>query len=124
MRVGFRVATDPRFGAGHLARCRAVAQTLDLNATLFADSAPLPGAERDHWAEIVSEDSAESASATIEAFLLGRIDVAVIDSYAVDSEAVMALTRAGRTVAFRDGPPYGPEWLTIDCGPGVVSNPM
>jgi spore coat polysaccharide biosynthesis predicted glycosyltransferase SpsG len=119
MRLGFRVATDPRFGAGHLARCRAVAGALDPKPALFADPGHMPDAERVHWDEIVLESAQDRAAAAIEALSLRRIDALVLDSYALDADIVAKAARAGPVAVFRDDRAVGPELLSIDCSPGA-----
>jgi spore coat polysaccharide biosynthesis predicted glycosyltransferase SpsG len=119
MHFGFRVASDPRFGSGHLARCRALAQALCENATLFADPGQLLEAERSNWAQIVLEESAESVAVAIEALSLRRLDALVIDSYAISADAVAKAAVAGTTIVFRDDQSYGAEQITIDCNPGA-----
>jgi spore coat polysaccharide biosynthesis predicted glycosyltransferase SpsG len=120
MRFGFRVATDPRFGAGHLARCRSVAQALGEPVTLFADPGEPPGNERENWTRIVLEEAPEYAAKATWALSLGQIDALVFDSYALDVGTVADAAAVGATIAFRDDPSYGPERITIDCNPGAV----
>ncbi len=50
----------------------------------------------------------------------GEIAGLIVDSYAVPETAVSDAVKSGFTVAFRDGPPYGAESLTVDPNPGAI----
>jgi spore coat polysaccharide biosynthesis predicted glycosyltransferase SpsG len=117
-RWGFRVATDPRFGAGHLERCKALAAALGGSSELFAD----PGEGDIAWVGDVDREAApDRASKALAALACGRIAGLVVDSYMVEESEIAEASSRGFTAVFRDGEPYGRENLTIDPNPGAVS---
>jgi spore coat polysaccharide biosynthesis predicted glycosyltransferase SpsG len=72
---------------------------------------------------VTREDSSASASKAIKAMDDGVIESLIVDSYAVPETEVNDAVKSGFTVAFRDGPPYGSESLTVDPNPGAEEAP-
>jgi spore coat polysaccharide biosynthesis predicted glycosyltransferase SpsG len=117
IKVGFRVATDPRSGAGHLVRSSAVAAAMKGTVTLFSDPS-LPGDfDRLAWNSTISEASTDSLALAKEALSRREIDALVIDSYAIPTQIVAEASSAGSVAAFRDSDEYGPECISINCNP-------
>jgi spore coat polysaccharide biosynthesis predicted glycosyltransferase SpsG len=122
LRWAFRVATDPRAGAGHVARCHALAAALTGPIALYAD--PGGGDERRsfEWAGTVArEKSVTSMELALAALAERRVDALVVDSYSIDPSALARAAAIGFTAAFCDGPPYGPETVTVDASPGGLA---
>jgi spore coat polysaccharide biosynthesis predicted glycosyltransferase SpsG len=118
MRFGIRVATSPEYGAGHVTRSCALAAALPKAPVVFTD--PCQG--RDLDMDGVEEASINSMALSVEALRRGEIAALVVDHYSVDSEALREATIVGPIIRFRDGPPYGPEQLSIDVNPGAVGD--
>ncbi len=124
MEWAFRIATDAGFGAGHLIRCGALAATLEQAHTVFTD----PGEERifdnlTGWAKRrVREDRAGTAERAIHWLGERSGRGLIVDSYALDGDMIAKAARCGQTVMFRDGPPYGPEHISVDPNPGAGSH--
>ncbi|HUS53573.1 MAG TPA: hypothetical protein VMY41_06160 [Thermohalobaculum sp.] len=114
---GIRVATDPSAGAGHVARCAALARALRAEAVFFVDpdcpdQSPF---ERNRW-RIVRERRRDDASSALAALANAEVGGLVIDSYALPGDTVAAAAASGFTAVFRDGGARGAEHLTIDIG--------
>jgi spore coat polysaccharide biosynthesis predicted glycosyltransferase SpsG len=120
VRWGFRVATDRRSGAGHLARCRALAVALDRNAVLFCDP---DDNERLGWpTPVVGEPELGSTAIAVAALRDQTVQALIVDSYAVKDAAVNEAAHAGFVAAFRDTLPYGPEAISINPNPGYAGS--
>ena len=79
---GFRVASAPQLGAGHMRRCMALAEALDGKACFFLDpEAPWTTDLEKSGIEIEVEESIESTSLTMGAIYSGRIRGIIFDSY-------------------------------------------
>jgi len=116
LRWGLRIATDLRFGAGHVARCAALARALPGLVEIFVDPAsPTPGSLADF--RCTAEASIEGSDRLLAA-ARGEL-AAIFDSPAVRATAIEAAAESAWTAAFRDGPPYGPEHVSIDCSPSA-----
>lgn len=117
---GLRVATAPEAGAGHLARMRALAAALAPPVVVYADPDHGSGGTDCAWpGHVVVEDSASRMQNAVADLAERRIRGLVIDSYRLDEAEIAEAARTGPVVAFRDGPPYGSEHLTIDISPGT-----
>ena len=113
-RWALRVATDRRFGRGHIARSAALAACLGERVQVFVDpNAGIPDAF-DAF-RCTAEESADS----IGRLLAADYDGGIIDSPAVAEAEIAILARREWTVVFRDGAPNGPEQLAIDLSPGA-----
>jgi spore coat polysaccharide biosynthesis predicted glycosyltransferase SpsG len=128
VRWGLRVATDRRFGAGHIARCRSLAAVLDKNVVLYCD--PDTGDEDLNWAaQVVREKATDSAAAATSGLRDRTIQALVVDTYAVGDEAISEAAKAWFVAVFRDASPYGPETVSVNPNPGfghsetVISGP-
>ncbi|MHA1565237.1 MAG: hypothetical protein ACTSX7_08000 [Alphaproteobacteria bacterium] len=83
---GIRLATDPRTGAGHLARCRAIAAHLPGSVQWFGDEDTTP----------------DSLEAMIDRAKRGTINAALVDSYAIAHDLIDRLARQVFTVQIAD----------------------
>lgn len=120
LRWGLRVATDERFGAGHIARAAALAAALPGEVAVFVDPGAAPPAALGRYA-CTKEASVDSAHMLAEA-ARDRLDAAIVDSPVVaDAELARVAARVW-TAAFRDGVTPGSEQLAIDLSPGAVDS--
>lgn len=123
-RWGIRVATDPSAGAGHMARCAALAEALARRPVFFTDPLCPSHAPLHKVGEtIVAERDGCEATAAIAALADGEIGGLVIDSYTMSADVVADASRSGFTAAFRDGESRGPEGLAIDIGADKTDDP-
>jgi spore coat polysaccharide biosynthesis predicted glycosyltransferase SpsG len=115
-RWGLRVATDARFGGGHVARSAALAAALGGRVHLFVDPAARPSDALDPFS-CTAEASCAGFASLLAA--LPELDGVVIDSPAIADADVAAIAARAWTAAFRDGAPNGSEQLAIDLSPGA-----
>jgi len=114
---GFRVATDPSAGGGHLARCMPLADALDGNAIFFVDpDCPDQTLLRGITGRVITEQRHDDASAALRALASDEVTGLVIDSYAITEESVTKAAAAGFAAVFRDDGVRGAEHLSIEIG--------
>jgi len=122
---GFRVASDPRFGGGHIARCVSLARAMtamgDASIVFFTDPGdPPPAAITAAGFACHAERAPEAADAMMAAISEGELDAAICDSYSVPEDAIDRLTRERPLCVFRDHGRRGTEYTTIDIHPEAV----
>jgi len=122
---GIRVASEPRFGGGHVARCVALAQAMrsrgEANVVFFTDPGdPQPAALAAARFPCRPERSPGTVDAVLTELRNGSIGAVVCDSYAVLEEAIGLLARECPLSVFRDDGRRGAEQTTIDIHPGAL----
>lgn len=100
-RWGLRVATDSRFGAGHVARCRALAAALD-DVVLYCDpdDRQAVGLRRSGY-PVIAERSFDIADIGQKALQQGEIAGLLFDGYSFDA-AIRSASTCGRVVRIDD----------------------
>jgi spore coat polysaccharide biosynthesis predicted glycosyltransferase SpsG len=119
LKWGLRVATDPRFGAGHWARCAALAARLEGTVTLFCD--PDPGLDVVNVfrsQERIEEPAVNKMNLAVEALGRHRVNALIVDSYSIEQRAIAKAAEFGFVAAFRDATPQGAETVSINPNPG------
>ena len=92
MRWGFRVATAPDMGAGHILRCLALADSLGDPVTVFTD-------DEHGWSDCIAaagcrevrEHSADSLNTFADAARSGTLDAVLVDGYRFRDDDVTAV---------------------------------
>lgn len=100
---GFRVASAPDAGAGHMRRCLSLAAAMQQPGTFFLD----PGSS---WTDMldtagipwVMEKKPNDVTCTMHAVQSGEIQNVVFDSYGISSVHVDTVTQAAFCVEFMD----------------------
>jgi spore coat polysaccharide biosynthesis predicted glycosyltransferase SpsG len=126
----FRIATDPRVGAGHFVRCRALALAME-QAPYVAVDPNGAGVDFSEWAHgVLVEPDAQAADLALGSLARNEAQAVLFDSYTIADQVREDAARRGFSAAFRDNPPYGPEALSIDLspeariGPNLISGPQ
>jgi len=125
---GFRIATDPSFGGGHVARAVALAGGMAAGSgdqvVFFTDPAnECPAAVSAAGIRCRAEAAPEAIVEICEAGRRGDIGAIICDSYAVPETAVGKLAGELPVAVFRDGGRRGPEHTSIDIHPGAEGLP-
>ncbi len=82
MRWGFRVATRPEVGAGHILRCLALAEAMPAPVTIFTDPGHgWVGRIAATGCDEVCETEADGMTACTEAARTGAVDAVLVDGY-------------------------------------------
>lgn len=118
MRLGIRLATDPRSGGGHIARASSLAGALDCEVVFFTD----PGgcawlAQVKSVVELCEESAVDRADTALERLQSGDVNGLVCDSYTLGETAVKRAADLSFTAIFRDVSAYGAETVSIDVNP-------
>jgi len=114
----FRVATDPRFGAGHVARSAALARAFGGGVAIFID--PGSGAPEPLAAFRCSTESATDQTGLFLRSVRAGSSAAIFDSPVIPEAVIAEAAGYTWTAAFRDGPPYGAEHVSVDLSPGAL----
>jgi len=115
---GFRVASTPAVGDGHIARCLALAAAFDTTGTFFID----PGCSRTDALRgagnmVVEETDPSRADAGMAALSQGRIDALVVDGPHFDAALIASAARQGFCVQIDDS--YRPSAAQLVVQPGL-----
>ena len=127
-RWGLRVATDPTFGGGHIARALAVADALAAGdghgVLVFTDPAnPAPDRLVAAGHECRPDTDPGATDAVADARGAGAISALLCDSYAVTETAIEPLAAHIPVARFRDDDVRGTEHVAIDINPGATPRP-
>lgn len=118
------MATDPSRGAGHVARCGALGEALAAQPVAYFCDPENPHRDclRRSGAEVFIEAGRSSSACLRDALGDGRVTSAILDSYDLADAEAAALSALGFVAAFRDGPPYGAEHVSIDLSPAAPAD--
>jgi spore coat polysaccharide biosynthesis predicted glycosyltransferase SpsG len=102
-RWGFRVASRPEAGAGHLSRCLALADALGGNVAMFLDpTGPDPAFATRLTRTQRREAAPERCDELLAALRNDDVQAAVMDSYALDGATIREIAGQAFTVSIDD----------------------
>ncbi len=117
-RWGFRVASSPTVGAGHMVRSLAVAQAIGAPVHFFVD----PDSQWDTALAAgdfasTKENATHSVAALFEAVVAGQVNAVLFDGYGFRERVIETVSRKAFTAAFSDDGVGRPATLLINPCP-------
>lgn len=103
-----------------MVRCSALAAKFNEPVTAFIDPTEEDSPVALGWADYVMvENSPQSIEKALTWLKRDEGNCLLLDSYAINEKDIGRAASVGVIAVFRDGPPYGPEQISIDVNPST-----